>query len=152
MIRALVNIIDFREVYILYRPFWYIKIGISKDADRRRTRVDDAVRGRVYKIIALPFIWASFWEGLLLFITLPFSRCPPLYRKKKRTDAGATEWRILPLGWLFLPLALIGLWYAQLWLLSWVITSFLLEDPVNLTEALTFSFQTFKKILYESRI
>lgn len=119
--RRVARIIDFRMIYVMSRFWFYGKVGISTDPDRRRNQIDGAVKGRVYKIIALPFVFATFWEEILLFITEPFAQCPPL-KNGGRTEAGATEWRRFPGISTFLFFALIALWIIQVNALVWIIT------------------------------
>ena len=125
------KILDIRAVYLMYRFPGYWKIGISSNADYRRTRIDKAVRGRVFKLIALPFVFAGAWEHVILTLTAPLERCPPL-RRKYRDDAGRSEWRWLPFGWLLALILLLFLFFVQVAGLVYLGTWALMDAPVNL--------------------
>lgn len=124
------ELVEFRMIYVFWRPPFYGKIGIAKDANRRVDEIDIAVKGKVIKIIALPFILAPFWERLLLFSTALFQRCPPT-RRGRRSQAGRTEWRFLPGCCILFPILVIYTWLIQLHLIVWVITYAYDQEPFS---------------------
>lgn len=124
------HVLGFRMIYVLWRFPCYGKIGISRTPTARAHRIDRAVKGKVLKIIALPFFLAARWEALLLLITSPFARRPPTVRGFQ-TEAGGTEWRWLPGSFIIFPLLVMAAFIVQVHLIVWVITFWRNGEPFS---------------------
>lgn len=88
------------SIYLMFAPLHFkCKIGISKDTDYRRKRIDDTVAGKVYVVISRKVFWARAFE---VFLHVVFR----LFRSPIKGASGGTEffWAlpVLPFAFIFI--------------------------------------------------
>lgn len=139
MLRLIARLLDIRFLYVMWAPlFWdHAKPGITNNLTRRQRDINDSILGPVWRIVPpLPFVFATAWEHVILYSTLPFKHAPMGAGPK----SGINEWRrfpILPVMPIFLALYVVALWLLQVHLLLWGLTYFTAEEPFSLFEYLS---------------